>query len=367
MKLLVLAQTPPPLHGQSVMVQALVTGLPDRGISVHHVNLALSRDATDIGRWRWGKVAAVFDACFYAVLARFQDGCDTLYYVPAPAKRGALYRDWMVLLFCRPFFKRLVLHWHAAGLGEWLATEATAPERWLTKLFLGRADLSLVLGEALRKDIASFGSRRVAVVRNGIVDPCPGFARPPGRAGVTRTAVFLGMIVPAKGVLDAIEAIGLANAGTPAQRWQLVLAGVFPDPKFAGKISALARASGGTIRLVGFVFGPAKHDLLAQADALVFPTHYGAETQGLVVAEALAYDLPLVITGWRAVAEGLPASHVHVVPPRTPVEIAHALSAIAQSAPPAGALRRHFLVHYTREAFLARLAAALTDGPYSRA
>src|SRR3972149_2887749 len=82
MKLLVLAQTPPPIHGQSLMVQTLVTGLPEYGIEVHHVNLGLSRDAADIGRWRPGKIAAVLDACLHAVVARFRLGCDTLYYVP---------------------------------------------------------------------------------------------------------------------------------------------------------------------------------------------------------------------------------------------------------------------------------------------
>ena len=41
---------------------------------------------------------------------------------PAPGKHSALYRDWLVMLLCRPFFKRLVLHWHAAGLAKWLET-----------------------------------------------------------------------------------------------------------------------------------------------------------------------------------------------------------------------------------------------------
>ena len=361
MKLLVLAQIPPPLHGQSLMVQTLVTGLPAHGIAVHHVNLGLSRAAADIGRWRPGKIFTVLVACARAVVARFQHGCDTLYYVPAPGKRGALYRDWLVMLLCRPFFKKLVLHWHAAGLGAWLATDATALERWLTSLFLGRADLAIVLGEALREDIAGLTARRTSAIRNGIVDPCPDFVRPPDRAGATRTAVFLGLCVPDKGVLDAIEAIGLANAGAPGRAWQLVLAGDFPEPVFAEMISAVARDSGGSIRCAGFITGPAKHTLLSTADALVFPTYYAAETQGLVVAEALAYDLPLIVTNWRAVAESLPPTHVHVVRPRSAAEIAHALAAIARAGPPAGALRRHFITHYTRDNFLAHLAVTLRE------
>ena len=171
MKLLVLAQIPPPLHGQSIMVQTLVEGLPAHGIAVHHVNLDLSRDTADIGRWRLGKFVAVLGACASAVAARFRHGCDVLYYVPAPGKRGALYRDWVVMLLCRPFFKKLVLHWHAAGLDCWLATKATAPELGLTRLLLGRADLSIVLSDTLRDDAAALAPKKISVVPNGIPDP----------------------------------------------------------------------------------------------------------------------------------------------------------------------------------------------------
>ena len=67
MKLLVLAQTPPPLHGQSAMVAAMLAGLARRaGLELWHVNLPLSRDAADIGRFRAGKAWALLRACWQA-------------------------------------------------------------------------------------------------------------------------------------------------------------------------------------------------------------------------------------------------------------------------------------------------------------
>ena len=74
-----------------------------------------------------------------------------------------------------------------------------------------------------------------------------------------------------------------------------------------------------------------------------------------------AADIAPTVSNWRAVAESLPPTHVHVVPPRSPAEIAHALAAIAQAGSPVGALRRHFLSHYTCDRFLARMAAALQE------
>lgn len=351
MKLLVLAQTPPPLHGQSLMVQTLVAGLPAHGIEVHHVNLRLSRDTADIGRWHPGKLLAVLDACASAVLARFRDGCDTLYYVPAPAKRGALYRDWVVLLLCRPFFRRLVLHWHASGLGDWLATRATAPERWVSQLLLGRARLAIVLGEALRADAMKLHPRRLTVVRNGLPDPCPDFA--PVRAlkpDRIRQALYLGLIVPDKGVREAV-------AGTLAAGWRLAIAGDIPDADFRRELEA--QTGDGRVVLAGFVTGPAKERLFASAEALVFPTYYAAETQGLVVLEALAHDLPVVVANWRAVAENLPLTHAERVAPRSAGAVTDALRRIAALPAPNGRLRAWFLEHGTSAPHLAALAVAL--------
>ncbi len=361
MKLLVLAQTPPPVHGQSLMVQTLVTGLPGLGIEVHHINLGLSRDAADIGRWRPAKIAAVLDACLHAVVTRFRHGCDTLYYIPAPGKRGALYRDWVVMMLCRPFFKKLVLHWHAAGLGEWLGAHGTAPERWLTQRLLGRADLALVLGESLRADARHFRPRQITVLRNGIADPCPGFVRPVQPPVESRTAVFLGLCTEDKGLFDAIDGVRLANAQPAGPRWRLRVAGNFTDASTREKFAALADGADGWLHHEGFAGAEAKHLLLSRADALLFPTYYQAETQGLVVLEALAYDLPVVLTVWRAVAENLPAQHVSIVRPKSSVEIASALARLAGEPPPQGELRQHFLAHGTDKTFLLRFAALVAE------
>ena len=59
MKLLVFAHVPPPLHGQSQMVQYLVEGLradPSLGIEVIHVDARLSEGLEDVGTARGGKL-----------------------------------------------------------------------------------------------------------------------------------------------------------------------------------------------------------------------------------------------------------------------------------------------------------------------
>src|SRR4051812_2632365 len=135
MKLLVFAHVPPPHHGQSYMVQLMLEGFggdcrkrradqpPARyPIECYHVNARLSKRLEDIGDLRLGKFFLLLGYCLRAIWCRARYGVENFYYIPAPGKRSAVLRDWFVMLLCRPFFKRVILHWHAAGLAKWLET-----------------------------------------------------------------------------------------------------------------------------------------------------------------------------------------------------------------------------------------------------
>lgn len=356
MKLLVLAQTPPPLHGQSLMVRTAVDGLPDEEIAVEHVNLSLSHSHADIGRWRLGKLFAVIDACLHTVARRFTAGCDTLYYVPAPGKRGALYRDWLVMLLCRVWFRRLVLHWHAVGLGEWLNIRATAPERLVTHWLLGRADLAIVLTPSLAADAQVLNPRRVAVVPNGIADPGPLSAEPRSSStDARRRILFLGAVSRDKGALVLLEAVQLLRRrGVP---FSVVFAGPV-EAEMQPALAAARQADPTACSLAGFVSGAAKRELLAACDLVCLPTFYRNEGQPLVLLEALAADRPLVVTAWRGLPETVPPTAA-IVAPSDVVTLADALAAALRNPPPPNAHRDYFLANFTQAHHVRALATAL--------
>lgn len=364
MKLLVLAQTPPPLHGQSLMVQTLVDGLPAHGISLRHVNLALSRDAADIGRARPSKAIALLAACLHALAARRRDGCDTLYYVPAPGKRVALWRDLFVMLLCRPFFKRLVLHWHAAGLAAWLGEHGNFLERFLARRLLGRAALSIVLSESLRADALAFQPRQIAVVPNGIADPDD---TPPTRtlaADQPFQVLFLGLCSEEKGLFAAASAVLAANraAGAPkdAPKFTFVAAGSFADPAAANLFNELCHQFPATLRFAGQVQGAEKTNLLRHSHCLCLPTTYPAEGQPLVLLEAMAHDLPIIATRWAAIPDTVPPDAILVASGHAEA-LAAALTRLRTTPPPAGAFRRHYFARFTTGHHLACLAATLRN------
>jgi len=363
MKILVLAQTPPPVHGQSLMVRTLLGGLPRPGIEVRHVQVALSRDHGDIGRWRPAKAFAAVRAGLAARRIGRSGAFDALYYVPAPGKRGALWRDLVILGLARPAFPRLVLHWHAPGLGEWLETRATGPERNAARRILGRADLSIILADSLRHDAEALGARRIAVVPNGVPDPAPP-ARGPAPAGRPLRVLFLGQCSEEKGLFAAAEAvISLNRAGGVAPKapgFTLVAAGPFPRRSDAERFAALSGRHPGWLRHAGEVSGEAKRALFLECDCLCLPTRYPHEGQPLVVLEALAYDLPVVATRWRAIADTLPPDAGMLVEPGDGSALAAAIAAVRSNPPGSGASRAAYLRDFTEERHLNRLAGELS-------
>jgi glycosyltransferase involved in cell wall biosynthesis len=340
------------------MVQTLVDGLPAHGIEVYHVNLGLSRDTADIGRWRWGKLFSLLAACFRVYRIRRKIGPSSLYYIPAPAKRGALYRDWIAMILCRPLEGSLILHWHAVGLGRWLDVHANFLERAISKLLLGRADLSLVLAESLATDPIDLAAKNTLILPNGVPDPGEPPPREPRNPSEPCKLLYLGLCSEEKGLLELVEALNLAHARQPGS-FHLTVAGSFPSLEEEHRFQQASRPLGSAVRYVGFNGEHAKNALLREADVFCFPTHYPHEGQPLVLMEALAHDLPIVTTRWRAIPGMLPAAHTWIVEPARPSVLADALREARSSPRPGGASRRFYLENYTSERHLASLAAAL--------
>ena len=359
-KLIVFAHTPPPVHGQSVMVATLVHGLRSNpAFDLQHVNVRLSTDATDIGRWRPGKIFPLLAACLDALRRRGRNRRCTFYYVPAPGKRSALWRDLVVMFLCRPFFHRLVLHWHAVGLGHWLATQATRPERVAARWLLGGADLALILAPEFGADAQMFSPRRVAVVSNCVPDPGVLAERPSTTCRKRCSVLFLGQCSRAKGFFDTLDAIEIAEYAAPGT-FQLVLAGGFASKVEESEYHArVASMPPDLVRYVGFADDERKHTLFSDADVFCFPTVYPHEGQPLVLIEALAHDVPIITTRWRAIPGMLPSEHVWFVSAGNPSELAEALANARVAPRPKGALRRHYLAHFTPEQHLAQLQTAL--------
>jgi glycosyltransferase involved in cell wall biosynthesis len=398
MKLLVFAHTPPPHHGQSYMVKLMLDGFggdcrrqkqksPDGfGIECYHVNARYSKNLEDVGEFQGSKIFLILFYCLQAIWCRFRHGVTNLYYVPAPGKAVAVYRDWLVMLICRPFFKKIILHWHAAGLAKWLETCVQIRSRAITYRVFKPVDLSIVLSRYNFADAEKLLSRHIATVPVGM----PGLdlefaaeilkqrrariaARQKTLAGETPsvgesekiiTVLFLAHCTREKGVFDTVEAVVLANEKAAAEnsplRFRLTLVGAFASDNEEKELRDFIRQRGvqSIVEILGFVSAERKAQALAAADIFCFPTYYLAENQPGTLIEAMAYGLPIVTTRWRSIPEMLPENYPGLVDPKSPEQIAVALRLMAAS-DFTGTLRELFLHRFTLEQHLASMSSAI--------
>lgn len=143
-----------------------------------------------------------------------------------------------------------------------------------------------------------------------------------------RTVLFLGRLVPVKGVRTAIEAAAQWRCGA-----RLLIAGAGPD---AAPLRALAASlPDARVEFVGEVHGEQRDRLLAGADALVLPSVRveGQRTEGMPVAalEAMAARVPVIASRVGGLAE-LPSGAVSWVPPGDAASLARAVDDMAADA-----------------------------------
>jgi glycosyltransferase involved in cell wall biosynthesis len=398
MKLLVFAHTPPPHHGQSYMVKLMLDGFggdcrrkkqksPDAfGIECYHVNARYSKTLEDVGEFQGTKIFLVLFYCLQALWCRFRHGVTNFYYVPAPGKSVAVYRDWLVMFICRPFFKKIILHWHAAGLAKWLETSVQIRSRAITYHVFKPVDLSIVLSRYNVADAEKLLSRHIAIVPVGVPGLATDFTEkilPQRRARIAaRQKILAGEISPAddsakiinvlflahctreKGVFDTVEAVALANEKFAAENsplhFRLTLVGAFASADEEAELHEFIRQHGiqNFVEILGFVSAERKAQAFADADIFCFPTYYLAENQPGTLIEAMAYGLPIVTTRWRSIPEMLPENYPGLVDPKSPEQIADALRRMAAS-DFTGILRELFLQRFTLKQHLANMAAAI--------
>ncbi len=361
------------------------------GLECYHVNARLSQKLEDIGDLRIGKFVLLVGYCAQAIWCRFRYGVTTFYYIPAPGKRSALLRDWMVMFICRPFFKRIVLHWHAAGLAKWLETAVQMRSRSLTYHFMKQVDLSIVLSRYNRADAEKLVSREIKVVSNGIPDPCPEFTRQvlphrQARALARKkllsepfsqkplssrtdadlqvvTVLYLAHCTREKGLFDTVAGLDLANEQLRQRQscvsLRLLVTGNFVNMQEKDAFFRLLAKPGAakSIEYLGFVSGEQKHRLLREADLFCFPTYYENENQPVNLIEAMAFGLPILTTRWRSIPELFPVNYPGLVEIRSPNQIAKALIELL-SAETGEAFREIFLRNFTLQRHLSGLAEA---------
>lgn len=340
------------------------------------MNAVFSEELNDIGILQIRKIVLLARYCLEAIWCRFRYRAETLYYIPAPPKRIAFYRDCLVLTVCRPFFRHIVFHWEASGLGEWIQNHGSRWERKMAKWSLGSPELSITLAKALSHDAEYFASQRTVVVPNGITDPCPDFdqsilmvrcnrLRQRREATLNQREIYrvayLAHCTREKGLFDALEATAIANQQLEDQqsavRMCIKVAGAFLRQSERREFDAWRKQHPNDVEYIGFLATEDKDQLLRDSDCLCFPSYYSAEAQPISIVEAMAFGLTIVATAWRGIPELLPSNYPFLISNHDPSSISSALLQ-SMEADLARQLRLRYCESFTADHYVERLSRA---------
>jgi len=206
------------------------------------------------------------------------------------------------LLACRIWSKPVVWSPHGA-LQRWHLSRRVVGKRlfeWACKAIMPGKVVLHVASTEEADHCRRLGSVHVAVLPHGVdIPPLPA-ARASGDG--TLRMLYLGRLDPIKGIENLLAACRILLDNSSVQ-WSLRIVGP-GDPAYVSQLRESIRTLNlvGRVVMIGAATGDVKERLFEDSDLVVVPSH--RESFGLVVAEALAHGLPVVVsTGapWRSV------------------------------------------------------------------
>lgn len=144
----------------------------------------------------------------------------------------------------------------------------------------------------------------------------------------SRYFLFTGRLVKEKGIFDLLEAYGKLSMQA---RKAIGLVFVGDGPERAALMRAATQIRGANIQFHGFVHREELGFYYGLADAFILPTH--TDTWGLVVNEAMACQLPIILSSVAGCAADLVTDgwNGRVIQPRDVPSLAAAMQELAES------------------------------------
>lgn len=297
-KILVAGQTPPPYHGQAIMIQKLLSANFEN-IRLYHVRLQFSKNIEQIGRVNLYKIFHLFFVITKIIFVRFRHNVRILYYPPAGKNVIPMVRDIIILLLTRPFFTKTIFHFHAGGVSEFINKFPT-PIKFFAKAAYWEPDVSIRLSKLNPEDGKTFKTKSEFIIPYGLEDSFNGYKNIFNTRG-TINLLYVGVIKESKGIFVLLESFAKLSKSNGALELHLI--GGFDSKELEKSVSDFICRCNLPVKLYGVLFGCEKFRVFQNADIFCFPSFYESETFGIVLLEAMMFKLPIVATCWRGIPD----------------------------------------------------------------
>jgi glycosyltransferase involved in cell wall biosynthesis len=353
-KVLFLGQTPPPFHGQALMIDALLRN-PMPSLERAHVRLAYSRIGQEIGRIQAGKLWHLGSVLRQSMVAARRTKPEVLYYPPAGPHLVPVLRDIATLSVLRRAIPRTVLHFHAGGISEFYEQRIVGtPLAPAFRDAFFSVDAAILLSPHNPPDGLALRARRVEYIPYGITDEGDGFARPFSMPADELEVLYVGNVIEPKGTRILVQScVRLWQRGL---RFRLTLVGDCSSD-MTRHLQNEAGPYVDRLELTGVLTGRAKWERYRKAHIFCFPSFFEAETFGVVCIEAMMFRLPVIATRWRGIQDIVKDG---VTGRLVPIQDAAALAAVLETllldqgmrASYGEAGRKRYLEHFTLDRYV---------------
>lgn len=295
-RVLFLAQTPPPHHGQSA-VAALVRDVfeTDAGMIVDQRWRGGAQSNTEIGKKTLGKYLG-FARLLIELFTLFIIGrrYDIAYLGIAPWAHTA-FRDAILIGVAKLLANRTWVHAHGAGLPELIGRPG--PSGVAVRTLLAGTELIAITEDVARDARKSGIFARILPLANMASDP----GDPAVSTATTLTIVCLGNLDPRKGVLDFVDVVS-----TLAKYDDRVRGVIIGGPTVHLDVEDVKKRAAGhgaesAIQVTGWVSEERKNALLAEADIFLYLSRH--DLAPVVLIEALAHGCVPIVLDTGGIAE----------------------------------------------------------------
>lgn len=349
-RVLVVGPLPPPLGGVQLMVEMLVGSslARDHEIRVVNTSKGVLRWAVEARSWRTLPYFLRDVGALLAALAGFRPDVVVVH----AASGVSLLRDWVFMALARLFGRRVVCHYHGTLHTRFPSAE-TRFGRTAGRLIMAAANRVIVLGPTYRDGFARAWRRDDLVWSPNVTDvasfraaerlpAAPWLA--PGERGV----LFMGRLSAPKGIGDLFDAVPAVLERHPETRFLLCGVAENDAREPALRADVARRGFAERVTFLGSLEGVEKARAWVSASVFVSPSW--TEAFPLVIPEAMAAGVPMVVTAVGAIPD-----HVHdgedgfLVPPHAPAALAAGVNRLLDDEPLRRRIAGHVRERATRE------------------